>query len=209
MPLLKPVSRAEASAETNAHYDAVFGAGSDPEKEPGTSTGTPGNWHTIWARVPEIFKSFSAYRVSTQGSLSGKLWPLASMRTGYLRRSQFVLSQQSKMARGQGIEEDKIKSISFWSIAPCYSDLERAILAFTDSIIIEGGRTPPEIVEKLKTGLSEKEILELAYVIKNYDMHASLCASLRLEYDDVPERVVEIPKPATPRMQNHRDPSSW
>ena len=35
-------------------YDQLFGD-RDPVKEPGTSTGTPGNWWTIFALVPEVF----------------------------------------------------------------------------------------------------------------------------------------------------------
>ncbi len=47
----------------------------------------------------------------------------------------------------------------------------------------------------MKQELSDEEILELSYIVLTYDLHATLSRALRLEYDDVPERVVEIPAP--------------
>ena len=49
--------------------------------------------------------------------------------------------------------------------------------------------------EELKKDLSDEEILELTYITLTYELHATMCRALRLEYDDVPERVVEIPAP--------------
>jgi hypothetical protein len=51
------------------------------------------------------------------------------------------------------------------------------------------------VFSALRAGLSEEEILELTYVTCLYEMHATMSRALRLEYDDVPERVVEVPAP--------------
>ena len=42
---------------------------------------------------------------------------------------------------------------------------------------------------------SDEEILEFTYVTCTYDMHATMSRALRLEFDDVDERIVEIPAP--------------
>jgi hypothetical protein len=60
MSRVKPVARAEASAEMLAHYERMFGS-RDPVAEPGTSTGTPGDWWTVWAKTPGILAAFSAF----------------------------------------------------------------------------------------------------------------------------------------------------
>ena len=49
-----------------------------------------------------------------------------------------------------------------------------------------------ETFEALKNALSDEEILELTYITCTYMMHAVMSRALRLEYDDVDERVVEI-----------------
>ena len=208
MPRLRQVPRAEAPPEINAHYDLVFGKERDPIAEPGTATGTPGNWHTVWAQSPKILSAFQAfgYRDTT---VDIKLVELAIMRTGYLRRSHFVYSQHCKGARAAGVSEVKIEAIPRWSSAGCYDQTERNVLTFIDALILEDGRMPDQVVDALKTDLTEVQILELAYLAKAFDMHATLCVAFRLEYDDVTERVVEIPRPSTPRAQNWLDPTSW
>ena len=47
----------------------------------------------------------------------------------------------------------------------------------------------------LKAELSDEAILELTYITCTYEMHATMCRALRLEYDDVDERLVEVPVP--------------
>ena len=94
-----------------------------------------------------------------------------------------------------GLTEDQITAIPHWSVAECYSDIERAVLAYTDSLVLERGRVPDGIFETLKKHLSDEEILELTYITCTYMMHAIMSRALRLEYDDVDERVVEIAAP--------------
>ena len=54
---------------------------------------------------------------------------------------------------------------------------------------------PDGTFEVLKKHLSDEEILEFTYITCTYELHATMCRALRLEYDDVEERVVEIPIP--------------
>lgn len=48
MPRLRQVPRAEAPPDVQQVYDLLFG-GRDPVAEPGTATGAPGNWWTVFA----------------------------------------------------------------------------------------------------------------------------------------------------------------
>jgi hypothetical protein len=50
--------------------------------------------------------------------------------------------------------------------------------------------------ERLRAHLSEEAILELTYITALYEMHAIMTRALRLEWDDVPERIVEVTAPA-------------
>jgi alkylhydroperoxidase family enzyme len=139
MPRIQGLPRADASPEIRERYDEVFGAGRDPVAEPGTATGTPGNWWSVWARVPGILSAFSAYSYRT-APIDPRLRELALIRTGYARQSQFVFSQHCKVARRVGLEETKIQAIPCWTLADVFSPLERAILAYVDGQILEGGR---------------------------------------------------------------------
>ena len=55
---------------------------------------------------------------------------------------------------------------------------------------------PDPVFAALKEHLSDEAILELTYVTTLYDMHATMARALRLEYDDVDERIVEVPAPS-------------
>ena len=197
MPRLRQVPLAEAHEGARAIYKLLFGD-RDPVAEPGTATGTPGNWWTVFAAVPEAFDhacaGFAFYR-SRKRKLDPKLRELGQTRAGFARGSQFVFSQHCKSSRSVGLAEEKIQAIPAWSVATCFSPLERAVLAYTDCLVLEGGRVPDPVFETLRAELSEEEILELTYVTCLYEMHATMCRALRLEYDDVDERVVEIPAP--------------
>jgi alkylhydroperoxidase family enzyme len=197
MPRLRQVPRAEADPFAQQLYQVLFGD-RDPVKEPGTATGTPGNWWTVFALVPDAFKhtteGFHFYR-SPKRKISSKLRELGQIRAGWARGSQFVFSQHCKASRDVGLTEEQIKAIPYWPIADVWSPVERAVLAYTDCLVLMGGRVPEELFGELKKHLSDEEILELTYITTTYEMHATMSRALRLEYDDVDDRIVEIAAP--------------
>ena len=199
MPRLRQVPRSEADLTVVLPlYNRLFGD-RDPVAEPGTATGTTGDWWTVFALVPEIFDhavaGFGLYG-SPARRLNPQLRELGMTRAGYARGSQFVFSQHCKSSRSVGLSEDKISAIPAWSTADCYSAQERAVLAYTDCLVLEGGRVPDSVFAELKKSLSDEEILELTYTTALYDMHASMSRALRLEYDDRADPIVEVPAPA-------------
>lgn len=197
MPRLREVSRKDADSSVLPVYDALFGD-RDPVTEPGTATGTPGNWWSVFALVPQCFAhavaGFQFYR-DKHRKISPKLRELGMTRAGYTRGSQFVFSQHCKSMRAVGFTEAQIEAIPHWQSSDLFSPLERAVLAYTDDLVLAGGRVADGTFDVLKAHLSDEEILELTYITCTYEMHATMCRALKLEYDDVPERLVEIPAP--------------
>ena len=199
MPRLRQVSRADAPDNVKEMYTALFGD-RDPIAEPGTATGTPGNWWTVFALVPDCFdhavRGFRFYR-GDKRHISAKLRELGQTRAGYARGSQFVFSQHCKAMRSLGFSEEQIAAIPSWPAATCFSEIERLVLAYTDCLVLDGGRTPDGLFDALKKHLSDEAILELTYTTCMYEMHATMCRALKLEYDDVDERVKEVPAPGS------------
>ena len=214
MPRLKQVPRNEANEYISKYYEALFGE-RDPVEEPGTATGTPGNWWTVFALVPYIFehatKHFGMFGMFADKSVS-QLDPivreLGILRAGYVQGSQFVFSQHCKAARRFGMSEEKIAEIPHWEVSNVYDAKDRAILAWSDALILQGGRASDELFEALHSHLSDKDILELTYHIMGYNLHAVCCKALRLEYDDVPERIKEVPIPKSGEVANWAG-SAW
>jgi alkylhydroperoxidase family enzyme len=197
MPRIRQVPRDEAPPDVQKIYDMLFD-GRDPVAQPGTATGTPGNWWTVFALVPDVFRhaiaGFGFYR-SKERKIDPQLRELGQLRAGWLRESHFVFSQHCKAARGVGLSEEKIEAVPSWSGSDAFSPIERAVLAYTDELVGQNGRVSDATFARLKNHLSDEEILELTYVTALYEMHAIMSRALRLEYDDVDERLVEIPAP--------------
>jgi alkylhydroperoxidase family enzyme len=179
-------------------YTMMFGEDRDPIAAPGTATGTPGDWWTVFALVPEIFDhcltGFALYQ-NPQRRLDPQLRELAQTRVGWACGSQFVFSQHCKSCRTAGIPEEKIAAIPSWQVADCYSPVERAVLAYTDGLALEHGRVPDGVFATLKANLSDEEILELTYITSLYLMHGVMSRALRTEFDDRDEPITEIPAP--------------
>jgi alkylhydroperoxidase family enzyme len=196
MPRLREVKRADADASVLPLYDALFGKDRDPVEQPGTATGTPGDWWTVFALVPTVFNhavaGFQLYRGS---SLEPRLRELGQARAGFARGSQFVFSQHCKALRACGFTDQQIEAIPHWASTDLFTEIERAVLAYTDDLVLAGGRVGDGTFAILKEHLSDEEILELTYITCMYEMHATMCRALKLEYDNVDERIVEIPVP--------------
>lgn len=197
MPRLKQAGPGQGSELADTIFKMLF-QDRDPIEEPGTATGTPGNWWTVFNIVPDAFDhtttGFQFYR-ATNRKIDPKLRELGQTRAGYTVGSQFVFSQHCKASRDVGLSEAQIDAIPHWQTADCYSAIERAVLAYTDALVLERGRVSDGVFAALKAELSDEEILELTYITCTYMMHAVMSRALRLEYDDVDERVVEIAAP--------------
>jgi len=197
VPRLSQVSRNDVPDDIRQVYDMLFD-GRDPVSQPGTATGTPGNWWTVFALVPDCFRhaiaGFAFYR-SKSRKIDPKLRELGQTRAGFLRESQFVFSQHCKASRDVGLREEQIQAIPAWSSSDVFSPVERAVLAYTDELVGQNGRVQDATFARLRDHLSEEEILELTYITAMYEMHAIMTRALRLEYDDVDERIAEIPAP--------------
>ena len=66
MPRLRQIPRAEVTSETILRsYQLLFGE-RDPVSQPGTATGTRGDWWTVFANSPDVLdhamRGFGLYR---------------------------------------------------------------------------------------------------------------------------------------------------
>jgi alkylhydroperoxidase family enzyme len=198
VPRLREIPRAEVTDErTLTLYDLLFGD-RDPTTQPGTDTGTRGDWWTVFANSPGILRhaaqGFALYRDPAR-KLDPILRELAQTRAGWTRGSQFVFSQHCKSLRGLGVSEDKIAAVPAWQVSSLFDAHERAVLAYADGLVLDGGRVADGVFAALKAFLSDEQILELTYITCLYEMHAVMSRALRTEFDDREEPVVEVSGP--------------
>jgi alkylhydroperoxidase family enzyme len=195
MTRLHQVSRAEADAPiVTMMYDLLF-EDRDPVAEPGTATGTRGDWWPAFANVPDILEhaaqGFGLYQ-SPKRVLDPLLRELGQARAGWAAGSQFVFSQHCKSLRALGVDDEKIAAVGYWPAASCFSDLERYVLAFADCLVLDHGRVPDQLFKALHDELGDQAMLELTYITALYLQHAVMSRALRTEWDDVDDPIVEV-----------------
>ncbi|MCB1272445.1 MAG: carboxymuconolactone decarboxylase family protein [Microthrixaceae bacterium] len=198
MPRLGMVPRSELHPFGEVMFGILFGD-RDPVEEPGTPSGTPGDWWPVFANSPDCFDhccaGFQFYR-DPKRKLDPKLRELGQARAGWARGSTFVFSQHSKACRDVGLGDEQVAALPHWQVADCYDEAQRAVLAYTDALVVMGGRVADGIFEALRTHLDDEEILELTYIVMTYEMHATMSKALRTEYDDVDDPVREVADPS-------------
>jgi alkylhydroperoxidase family enzyme len=199
MSRLKGPRRAEIkSQEIQDVFQRLF-EDRDPMVEPGTKSGTVGDWWTTFALEPGLFhltEQRHEWQYSPERRLNPILRELAITRVGWTRGSQFVFSQHCKGLRQLGASEDKIEAIPDWSSSHRFDELEVLVLAYADDLVLQSGRCPDARFEALQARLSDVEILELTFLICTYDMSATMSRALRMEFDDTPDPMVEVNPPS-------------
>jgi alkylhydroperoxidase family enzyme len=198
MPRLRLVPKAEATADiVKRAYHMLFGE-RDPVTEPGTATGTPGDWWPAFANSPDTLRhamrGFAYYR-APERKLDPVLRELGQTWAGWAVGSQFVFSQHCMSLRGLCVAEEKIAAVPVWQTASCFDDRERLVLAYADRLVTHRGRVPDALFDQLKAAFSDEEILELTYITCTYDMHAVMSKALRTEFDDRDDPIVEVAAP--------------
>lgn len=199
MPRVGQVARDDAAPSTREHYRRLFGD-RDPVAEPGTSTGTTGDWWTVYANVPDqldamvdLMRTFRA----PERVVTARQRELTLVRTGFLVGSKFVYSQHVKAARNAGITDTELALVrGGWASSDVLPRDDRALLAYVDEFVRGSGRVSDETFEAIRAVLGDVGVIELTIIAGSYAMQAAMARALRLEYDDVDEHVVEVPAPS-------------
>jgi alkylhydroperoxidase family enzyme len=198
MPRLRQIPRSDENPKiVQRMYKLLFGS-RDPIAEPGTATGTPGDWWTVWANSPDVLEhavaGFALY-AAPERKIEPALRELGQTRAGWVIGSQFVFSQHCKSCRALGFPEEKIEAIKHWQVSDQFDLLERALLAYTDGLVLSHGRVADGVFDVLKERLTDEQILEFTYITMTYALHAVMSVALRTEFDNHDDPTVEIAAP--------------
>ena len=200
MPRLPLVSRKDVTDPVILHlYNRKFGT-RDPAVDPGTTgSGAPGNYEAVFAHSPDIFEHVISgfyVKMSKKRKLPLVYMEMAIARVGWNCSCRWMFSEHSKGLRGIDVPEDVLTSIPNWSVVPeKFTPEQRAVLAYTDCLTLDHGRTPDGIFEQLKKYFDHEQIIELTYITGMFMNSAHMIKALRLEHDDYEENVREMPSP--------------
>lgn len=119
-----------------------------------------------FAVAPALMKQWTGTTLAIAGSLEPSLAHLVEIRASQLNGCANCLNMHTAEARAKGETEQRIYLVSAWREAPCYTDRERAALAWTDALTrLSNGPIDPAAREALDDHFSSEEQVKLTLMV--------------------------------------------
>ncbi|WP_256646900.1 carboxymuconolactone decarboxylase family protein [Thermomonas paludicola] len=117
---------------------------------------------------PEAFKAMlQLERQVHQSGLEASLLELVKSRASQLNGCAWCLDMHSKDARAQGETEQRVYLLPVWRDAPCYTERERAALAWTEAVTAMAGAQGVDdgIYDAARRHFDEKSLVDLTLAV--------------------------------------------
>ena len=131
--------------------------------------------------APEAQKAMYALEQYIAGcGLEHGLIHLLKLRASQINGCAYCIDMHSKDARALGETEQRLYELDAWRETPFYSDRERAALAWTEAVtLVSQTHVPDSTYEEVRKHFSEKEIVDLTFVVTTINAWNRLAIALR------------------------------
>ena len=122
---------------------------------------------SYWTLSPEAYQGLTATKKALEKSSLGKsLIDLVWLRMSQINGCAFCLEMHAKALRADGMPEAKLDALAGWRASGRFTERERAVLAWTESLThVDRTHAPDEDYEPLKQHFSDVEIADLCFAI--------------------------------------------
>jgi alkylhydroperoxidase family enzyme len=115
--------------------------------------------------------------------LAPRLRELAILRVFQLTGGEYGFAHHIRIGRQAGLSDDEMAALDGYDDDDRFSDLDRLVLQYTDTVTRLSG-PEPALARRLLQSLSERELLELTFVIAHWNMLARILQPLEVEVDE-------------------------
>ncbi len=139
----------------------------------------------IGTASPETYKALARleHHLTVESGLPHRLIHLIKLRASILNGCAYCVDMHVKEARRDGLSEQWINLVSVWREARVYSELERAVLAWTDAVtLLAATQAPDADFDPLRAHFSEAEIAKLTVAIGMINLWNRLAVGLRMQH---------------------------
>jgi AhpD family alkylhydroperoxidase len=120
----------------------------------------------LFAAAPELMRKWSATSLAIASSLEPTLTELVKIRASQINGCANCLNMHTVYARENGETEQRLYLLSAWHEAPCYTERERAALAWTEALTrLSQGHSHESAYGALKAQFSDEEQVKLTLMI--------------------------------------------
>ncbi len=115
-----------------------------------------------------------------QSTIEKGLQDLVKVRASQLNGCAYCIDMHTKDARAGGETEQRLYALSAWRETPFFSERERAALAWTEAVtLIAEGHVPDEIFQAVRKHFSDKELVDLTFVVAAINAWNRMAISFR------------------------------
>ena len=143
----------------------------------------------ILTAAPAPIKAWLDMSNAIAPDLEHSLLELVKIRASQVNGCANCLNMHTRDARAAGESEQRIYLLSAWREAPCYSDRERAALAWTEAMtLIATERAPDDLHAALAAEFTEAEQVQLTLMINVINGWNRLAVGFNVYLADAPAR---------------------
>jgi AhpD family alkylhydroperoxidase len=122
------------------------------------------NFFEKGAKGLKALNSLGMYTYSC--SIEKSLQNLIYFRVSQVNGCAFCLDMHAKDLRHEGETEQRLYMLNAWRDSPCYTDRERAALAWAEAVTkLSNQQVPDEVYEAARQQFSEVELVDLTYAV--------------------------------------------
>src|ERR1700687_4587895 len=126
--------------------------------------------------------------IRNKGELDPVVRELAITRTGILCEAPYEIVAHKRIGKNVGVTDEQNAALEDWKSATCFSDVERAALAFTDEIV--GLRRPTDATfDAIAAKLTPAALVELQLSVGFYIMTSKFLETFGIDMQPVAEVV--------------------
>jgi AhpD family alkylhydroperoxidase len=121
----------------------------------------------FYQHASDTMKAMMALENAIQSSgLEQSLMELVKTRASQINGCAFCINMHTQDARKRGETEQRLYLLNAWREAPCYTDRERAALAWTEAVtLISKTHAPDDVYNEVRAHFSEAETVNLTMLI--------------------------------------------
>ena len=123
-----------------------------------------------------------------KGVLDPVVRELAISRTGILCEAPYEIVAHKRIGRNVGVTDEQNAALENWQAASCFTDVQRAALAFTDEIV-KLRRPTDATFNAIRTKLSYAALVELQLAVGFYIMTSKFLETFEIDMQPVSEVV--------------------
>lgn len=142
------------------------------------------NLFKVMAHCPQIGRRFLQLgnAILFKGVLPPDLRELAILRVGLINKAKYEWTQHVPIALRAGVRQAQIDVLPDWEKSTEFSDIEKAVLAYTDEETLNI-RVPEDTFKNIRKHFSEEAVVELTTTIAYYGMVCRVLETLQIELE--------------------------